>query len=135
MTAQGRRGDGGFSLVELLVIMLIVGVLVAIAIPIFLNQRAKAADSAAESDAVNLGLMIHTENTPDAVAKVERSGDAYYIDDEWMMPASDGVEVIAFTTDSASHWCVQLSHPDGASTSGPGVRYDSHSGLEVGAAC
>jgi len=39
----------GFSLVELLVVILIVGVLAAIAIPLFLNQTAKADDASAES--------------------------------------------------------------------------------------
>ncbi len=43
------RGEEGFSLVEVLVVMLIVGILAAIAIPAFLNQEKRAQDSAAKS--------------------------------------------------------------------------------------
>jgi type IV pilus assembly protein PilA len=40
--------ESGFSLIELLVVIMIVGILAAIAIPAFLNQTAKAADAAAK---------------------------------------------------------------------------------------
>ena len=40
--------EHGFTLVELLVVILIIGVLAAIAIPTFLNQKSKATDVAAK---------------------------------------------------------------------------------------
>jgi prepilin-type N-terminal cleavage/methylation domain-containing protein len=43
------RGDDGFSLVELLVAILIVGVLLTIGLATLLNQRAKAQDTAAKA--------------------------------------------------------------------------------------
>jgi type IV pilus assembly protein PilA len=51
----GRRGDDeqGFTLIELMVVVLIIAILIAIAIPTFLGARQRAQDRAAQSDIRN----------------------------------------------------------------------------------
>lgn len=45
-----RRGEQGFTLVEVMVVVLIIGILLAIGIPTFLGARSRAQDRAAQSN-------------------------------------------------------------------------------------
>ena len=53
VAARRGRGDQGFTLVELLVVVLVLAILMAIAIPTFLGARDRGQDRAAQSTARN----------------------------------------------------------------------------------
>lgn len=127
MQALNRgRDERGFTLVEVLVTMVIIGILAGIAIPLFLHQREKAMDSQARSDVYNVALAEESHfvdhdsyattvstATPPASPP---TGTVYYHQSPSVALASvvlvsdDGDSV---TTDDDKGFCVQVKSDSG----------------------
>lgn len=100
------KDESGFTLVELLVVMLILGLLIAVAIPTFFNQKQKAND--ADSKA-----MAHTAQTAIETYATDHSGD-YTGADPTALTAIEGtvdgtVTVPAATT---TGYTITVTNPD-----------------------
>ena len=64
---QGEREEGGFTLIELMVVVLIIAILIAIAIPTFLGARTRAQNRAAQANLRN-ALTVEKSVYTDALA-------------------------------------------------------------------
>lgn len=63
---KSEREDG-FTLIEILIVVLVIGILSSVSVPVFLNQRQVSTDAKVESDVKNIAVATETFfiNNPD----------------------------------------------------------------------
>lgn len=104
------RDDSGFTLVELLAVVVILGVLAAIAIPQLTGQRSKAFDAAMRSDlrmVVMAQSTLATDGLPPTADVAALRGAGYRQSDGVSAPlvATSGAGYVACVThDALSTW-------------------------------
>jgi len=132
------RKEHGFTLVELMIVVLIIAVLAGIAIPSFLNTRTRSQDQAAKSNlrnalssaqALYADLQDYSLVTPEALTDEEPSL-------QFQAAASDGPKVISVATaedqivlaaESASGKCWMIRHVSTPGTDASGTQQGSGS--------
>jgi type IV pilus assembly protein PilA len=128
---RGRLGtqhsapDRGFSMIELLVVIIIIGVLAAIAIPVFLIQRNKGWDAAAKSDLNAMSLAEEsylTDNSSYTTSLTQLTNEG--------LKSSQGVTESVPGINSDRSYCLKA-----VSRSGTTWYYGSSSGGPTTSAC
>lgn len=127
-----QNGEAGFTLVEMLVVIVIVGILAAVAIPIYMNQRKKGWKSAVESDVKSAAIAVSTAVANDgatkslsqvAPCKGDKTGGKIELkdDEKTVVNCTAGV-TLTLTADGDNNFVVKGNH---ANVTGENYTYTS----------
>jgi len=104
---MAKRDEKGFTLIELMIVIAIIGILAAIAIPQFAAYRQRSYNAAAQSDAKNFAVAL----------------EAYYVDHNEYTTVADNLGEVSTSdkvdltiTASTNDWSIVSFHKSGSKT-------------------
>jgi type IV pilus assembly protein PilA len=128
-SATTDRDDGGFSLVEVLVVIIIIGILAAVAIPMLLSQRTKSYEAGLKTDLGTIANEVASQNTNNqdytkttwktagtaAVANAALTGTGQIVGDSTAVSLSPG-DTITWIGATTTSFCVKAVNPKAVAT-------------------
>jgi Tfp pilus assembly protein PilE len=120
-------GEGGFSLIEMLAIVLIIAALAAIAIPIFFDQRNRSFEAQTQASLRDAATAMKSFATNNDGAFLNPGDEASLVGEGFR--STSGIDVTIET--GGSEFCLQADHDNL-----PDIwRYEAASGMPIAGTC